>query len=97
MAERRVTVRLSGPKGSLDVRMVIDPNSSLTRIPRSLANEIGATKMGRIELNGETRTIPLSIVANGEGNCPALGMTAVESLGLKVGRLPKKKSRGPQE
>ncbi|MDA4118838.1 MAG: hypothetical protein OK455_10920 [Thaumarchaeota archaeon] len=90
MAERRVTVRLSGPKGSLDVRMVIDPNSSLTRIPRSLANEIGVTKIGRIELDGETRTIPLSIVANGEGNCPALGLTAVESLGLKVGRLSKK-------
>jgi len=84
MVEKRVTVRLSGPKGSLDVKMVLDPGTSLTRIPISIAKEIGATKQGRIELRGKTRTVPLLVVPNGEGNCPALGLTAIESLGIVV-------------
>jgi hypothetical protein len=91
MVRKRVTVHLSGPKGSLDVRMVVDPSTSITRIPSSVAKKIGATQVGRIELNGEIRKVPLLVVPNGEGNCPALGRTAIESFGLKVGRLSKKK------
>jgi hypothetical protein len=84
MVAKRVTVRLSGSKGSINVRMVLDPSTSPTRIPSSVAKKIGATELGRVELDGKVCTISLSIVPNGEGNCPALGRTAIEGLGLEA-------------
>jgi hypothetical protein len=68
----------------MDVRMVLDPTAAPTRIPRSIAEKIGVTTSGRVEADGKTRTISLSVVADGEGNCPALGLTAIESLELEA-------------
>jgi hypothetical protein len=84
MVAKRVTVRLSGPKGSINVRMVLDPSASPTRIPSSVAKKIGATRLGRVELDGKASTISLSIVPNGEGNCPVLGRTAIKRLRLET-------------
>lgn len=100
MGEMRVMVRIHGPKGYADVEMVADTGATLTMIPESIADSVGIVRQGRVTVrlaDGRTKEIPMgnAEVEIGEDRAPIrvlvasegvalLGLTALETLGLKV-------------
>jgi len=100
MGETRAVVRVNGPKGHADLEMVADTGATLTVIPQSFAKSLGITKVGsakfkladgrikpipvgeaKIELFGDIASVRVVISAEGVA---LLGLTALETLGLKV-------------
>ena len=100
MGETRVAVRVHGPKGFEDVEMVADTGATLTMIPESVADAVGIARRGSVVVrlaDGSTRAVPMGnaeveiggdrapirVLIGSEG-VALLGLTALETLGLKV-------------
>src|SRR5271169_1495806 len=50
MGETRVSLRLVGPRGDAKVEMLVDTGSTLTKIPRTVANKIGIAPRYKAEV-----------------------------------------------
>jgi len=100
MGETRVMVRIHGPKGHTDIEMTADTGATLTMIPESVASSVGIVREGSVTVrlaDGSTRAVPVSKaeieishdrapirVLLGPEDVTLLGLTALETLGLKV-------------
>jgi predicted aspartyl protease len=100
MGETRVAVNVYGPTGSANIEMVADTGATLTMIPESVADSIGIVRRGSVMVrlaDGTTRRVPVGcaeievggdrapvrVIIGSEG-VATLGVTALETLGLKV-------------
>lgn len=100
MGETRVAARIHGPKGYEDVEMIADTGATLTMIPKSVADSVGIVRQGSVMVrlaDGSTKAVPMGNgeVEIGDDRAPIrvligskdvtlLGLTALETLGLKV-------------
>jgi len=100
MGETRVMVRMHGPKGYQDVEIVADTGATLTMIPEQVADSLGIVTQGRLTIrlaDGRTKAVPMGNaeieiggdrapvrVLIGSEDVALLGLTALETLGLKV-------------
>ncbi len=63
VGETRVTVRVCGPKGYVDVEMVAGTGATLTTIPETIADEIGLVRSGLVMVklaDGTRRTVAVA-------------------------------------
>ena len=99
--ETRVSVRIHGPRGYVDLEMVADTGATLTTIPAHVARSTGlvstgsvivkladGTKKGisiaqaEVEVRGDKA--PVRVLIGSDDQVPLLGLTSLETLGLKV-------------
>lgn len=74
LGETRVTVRLHGPKGPVDVEMLVDTGATLSKIPESVARRIGIVITG-------TTTVEL---ADGTLKERGEGQAEIEFMGRRM-------------
>ncbi len=100
LGETRVRARLHGTKGYRDLEMLVDTGATYTKIPESLAKELGIVpdEVVRVKLgDGSLRDASLGdarieygaskraiTVLIGPGDEVLFGVTALEALRLKV-------------
>ena len=100
MGETRVVARIHGPDGHADVEMLADTGATLTLVPESVAKSVGIQQEGSVKVrlaDGRIRSLPVGRaeielrgdrapirVIIGSGSVALLGLTALETLGLKV-------------
>ncbi len=103
LGETRVKVKVIGPKASEDVMMLADTGAGHSMISKALAGRLGIGSLGEtsVELaDGTERTLELARavlqVGNdretvrlfvGDSDEPLLGLSALQTFGLKVNPL----------
>jgi len=106
MGETKVVVRIHGPNGHADLEMLADTGATLTLVPESVARSVGIRREGSVKVklaDGRIKSLPVGkaeielrgdrapirIIIGSEG-VALLGLTALETLGLKVNTVERR-------